>query len=144
MFLYALIQRDLQNIWTKQGADRCVWYAIICININNKEYGRFMCVCKRYMLSRFTCVCVCKIYAHIPSRFTHGCTTGRISVFKAKKYSMCLCVRYSQLFPYPFVGCLNCFLILEIVIIMNMGTFLRSWFYFLSLCTQKGDCWIVW
>ena len=68
-------------------------------------------------------MCVYKIHAHMPSRFIHGCPTGRISVFKAKKYSVCLCVRYSQLFLYPFVGCLSCFLILEIVIIMNMGTF---------------------
>ena len=53
--LCILIQRDLQNIWTKQGADRCVWYAIICININNKEYGRFMCVCKRYIKKIIQC-----------------------------------------------------------------------------------------
>lgn len=40
---------------TKQGADQCVWYAIVCINIYKKEYGGSMCVCKSYIKKIIQC-----------------------------------------------------------------------------------------
>ena len=97
----------------------CVRYMPIC------PPGSPVCVCvyvyKIYALQVHPCVC-------IRYRFTHGCLTGRISVFKAKKivcvsmckiqptFSLLICWLF-KLFPY-FRNCDNA--------IMNMGTFLRS------------------
>lgn len=44
--------------WTKQGADQCVWYAIVCININKKGYGGSMCVCVKDISRRLYSVLI--------------------------------------------------------------------------------------